>query len=190
MASFALAASISPGPVNAVALASGVHHGFRRSLAHVTGATAAFTALLVLAGFGLAEAIARVPALALMTRLAGVAFVLSMAWGLWRADGGAASSTAASPPSLWAGAALQWLNPKAWMAAIAGMGAYGTSGGPAVIWGFAALYFVICFASIAAWAYAGARLSRVLANTGRLRLFNRVMAVLLALGAVYMAVEA
>lgn len=39
MSSFALAASVSPGPVNAVALAAGVHHGFRRSLAFVTGAT-------------------------------------------------------------------------------------------------------------------------------------------------------
>ena len=39
MASFALAASISPGPVNVIALASGSQHGFRRSFAYVSGAT-------------------------------------------------------------------------------------------------------------------------------------------------------
>ena len=58
MASFALVASITPGPVNSLALTSGVHHGFRRSLGFVTGATLGFTALLLLAGVGMAEAVA------------------------------------------------------------------------------------------------------------------------------------
>ena len=42
MAAFALAASISPGPVNIVALGSGARHGLRASLAHVAGATLGF----------------------------------------------------------------------------------------------------------------------------------------------------
>ncbi|HAT1553441.1 TPA: LysE family translocator, partial [Aeromonas hydrophila] len=39
MAGFALAMSITPGPVNLVALGSGARHGFAASLRHVVGAT-------------------------------------------------------------------------------------------------------------------------------------------------------
>ena len=61
MSSFALAASISPGPVNIVALTTGLRHGFRASMGHVTGATVGFTALLLLSGLGLAELLLRWP---------------------------------------------------------------------------------------------------------------------------------
>lgn len=188
MAGFALASSISPGPVNAVALASGVHHGFRRSMGFVTGATIGFTALLLLAGLGLAEALGRAPAFAAAARLAGLGFLLLMAWRLWRAEGCMSDRAPPIPPSLLAGAILQWLNPKAWIAAVAGMGAY--AGGEAIrIWVFVAIYFAICYVSIAFWAYAGGRLARLLVDPGRMRLFNRTMAALLALGAVLMAFE-
>ena len=42
MAAFALAASITPGPVNILILSSGVHYGFRPSLRLVFGATSGF----------------------------------------------------------------------------------------------------------------------------------------------------
>ncbi|HYG89585.1 MAG TPA: LysE family translocator [Azospirillum sp.] len=187
MSSFALATSISPGPVNVVALTSGVHHGFRASMRHVTGATVGFTLLLLLAGFGLAELLDRWPAATDAIRWAGVAFLLYMAWKLWSADGAVSTGAAIRAPSVAYGAALQWLNPKAWIAAIAGMGAYGTGGGTEQIWQFTALYFAICYASIAAWAYAGACLRHVLDDVRRMRLFNRLMSVLLAASAVYMA---
>ncbi|MFV3129666.1 LysE family translocator [Niveispirillum sp. KHB5.9] len=183
MAGFALVASITPGPVNSLALASGVHHGFRRSLGYVTGATVGFTLLLLLAGVGMAEAVARLPLLDTVMRILGTGFMLYLAWRLWRADGGMAATEVASPPSLWAGASLQWLNPKAWIAAIAGMGAYGLAGGMATVLTFTGLYFAICYVSIALWAYAGAQLSRALSEPGRMRMFNRAMAALLALSA-------
>lgn len=184
MASFALVASITPGPVNSLALTSGVHHGFRRSLAYVTGATLGFTVLLLLAGLGMAEMVARLPVLNLAIRVAGTGFLCFLAWRLWRADGFVAVGGSVAPPSLWTGAGLQWLNPKAWIAALAGMGAYGLSGGMPAILAFAGLYFLICYAAIALWAFAGARMALVLAGPGRMRLFNRVMAALLAVSAI------
>ncbi|KAB0543471.1 LysE family translocator, partial [Pseudomonas palleroniana] len=42
MAAFALVASITPGPVNIVALSSGARYGFRATLRHVGGATLGF----------------------------------------------------------------------------------------------------------------------------------------------------
>lgn len=189
MAGFALAASISPGPVNVVALSSGVFHGLRATLRHVAGATLGFVLLLVLAGLGLAELLRGWPAAAALIRWAGVAFLLWMGWALWRSDGGIADDDPPSAPSFFQGAAMQWLNPKAWVAALAGVGAY-AGDDPARLWIFAGIYFVICFLSVACWAYAGARLRRLLADRRRMRLFNRAMAALLAASAVHIGIAA
>jgi threonine/homoserine/homoserine lactone efflux protein len=56
MAGFALAMSISPGPVNLVALGTGARYGFTASLRHVVGATLGFILLLLLMGLGLGGA--------------------------------------------------------------------------------------------------------------------------------------
>ena len=90
------------------------------------------------------------------------------------------------PPAFWYGALMQWLNPKAWLAASMGMGAYGIAGGMSQIAFFAGIYLVICLGSIACWAYAGSRLQGWLVSPRRLRWFNRAMALLLLLSAAYL----
>ena len=77
-------------------------------------------------------------------------------------------------------AAMLRLNPKAWLAAVAGMGAFVSGGEATLIWAFALIYFVVCYLSVACWAYTGAFLSRYLHSTRRIRLFNRAMAAMLA----------
>ena len=187
MAAFALATSISPGPVNVVALGSGARHGFAASLAHVTGATAGFCLLLVLAGLGLHEVIAAWPRVTAVVRWAGVVFLLTMAWKL-AADGGELGTAhAPARPSMLQGAALQWLSPKAWLAALAGMGTYASDGDAAAVWLFAAIYFVVCWLSVAMWAWAGSRLQTHLGTPHRVRFFNRTMAGMLVMSVVYLA---
>ena len=189
MAAFALASSISPGPVNIVALSSGAQHGLRASMRHVTGATVGFTLLLLLTGVGLHTLLARVPALTQATQLAGAAFLLLMAYKLARDDGTLNLAGNGKGPSLMVGAAMQWLNPKAWVAAIAGMGAFAANGDALLVWQFAALYFAVCYVSIACWAYAGTLLRRRLNHPAGMRLFNRSMALLLAASALYLLVS-
>lgn len=188
MAAFALASSITPGPVNIVALGIGARHGFRASMRHVTGATVGFTLLLLLTGLGLHELLARAPALTRAIQLAGVAFLLWMAWKLARDDGALKADANGKGSSLLVGAAMQWLNPKAWMAAVAGMGAFAADGDAARIWQFAVLYFAICYLSIACWAYAGTFLRSRLNDPSGMRRLNRSMALLLAASAVYLLV--
>jgi threonine/homoserine/homoserine lactone efflux protein len=84
------------------------------------------------------------------------------------------------------GAAMQWLNPKAWLASLAGMGAYAVDGGSMQIFRFAAIYFVICYLAIACWAWAGTFLRQYLNDARRVRLLNRVMAALLTASAIYL----
>ncbi len=81
---------------------------------------------------------------------------------------------------------MQWLNPKAWLASVAGMGLFAANGDVLRIWLFAGLYFLICYASIACWAGAGALLGRYLQEPARVRWLNRSMALLLAASALYL----
>jgi threonine/homoserine/homoserine lactone efflux protein len=188
MAAFALASSISPGPVNVVALSAGAQHGFAASMRHVTGATVGFTALLLLIGLGLHELLAHFPNLIEVVKWAGVGFLLYLAYKLAVDNGQLGADKHARGPSFTYGAAMQWLNPKAWLASLAGMGAYAADGDGTLVWKFSAMYFVICYLSIASWAYAGTFLRKYLQDPQRVRLFNRVMAALLAASAVYLLV--
>lgn len=113
-----------PGPVNIIALSSGANHGLRASLAHVAGATLGFCLLLVLVGLGLHQLLLRWPLLGMLLHWGGVAFLLYMAWKLASDNGRLTNTHSTTAPSAWHGVAMQWLNPKAWLAAVAGVGAY------------------------------------------------------------------
>jgi threonine/homoserine/homoserine lactone efflux protein len=189
MAAFALASSISPGPVNVVALSAGAQHGLAASMRHVTGATVGFTILLLLIGLGLHELLALAPGLIDIVKWAGIAFLLYMAYKLAIDDGKLGADKPARAPSFAYGAAMQWLNPKAWLASLAGMGAYAANGDGRLVWQFTALYFAICYVSIASWAYAGTFLRKYLREAKRVRRFNRLMATLLAASALYLLIE-
>lgn len=79
MAGFALAMSISPGPVNLVALGSGARYGFLASLRHVVGASLGFILLLLLMGLGLGAALSQWPVVSGAIRWGGILFLCYMA---------------------------------------------------------------------------------------------------------------
>ena len=188
MAAFALASSITPGPVNLVALSCGARFGFRASIRHVSGATLGFTLLLLLIGLGLYELMARAPIILQAIRWGGVAFLLYMAWRLAMDDGQLETDQARAGPSMLEGALMQWLNPKAWLASVAGMGLFAANGDRPRVLLFAGLYFLICYASIACWAWAGMSLRRRLQSAAQVRWLNRTMALLLVGSALYLLV--
>lgn len=186
MAAFALASSISPGPVNLVALSAGAQFGLRPAMRHVTGATLGFTLLLLMIGLGLSELLQWWPWLTESIRLTGVAFLMYMAFRLASDDGHLSADKPAMHPTMCYGAAMQWLNPKAWLASVAGMSLFAAAGDALSVARFAAVYFVVCYASLACWAYAGSFLRHYLSKPGRVRLFNRLMAALLVGCALYL----
>ncbi|HZH10839.1 MAG TPA: LysE family translocator [Microvirga sp.] len=189
MAAFSLAASISPGPVNVVALSSGMRYSFRPTIGYVTGATAGFTLLLILIGFGLNELIARLPQLLMFVRWAGVLFLVYMAVGLAIDDGTLSAKEMKGAPTALEGALLQWLNPKAWLASIAGIGAYAADGDRMHLFVFAVIYFLICYLSIGLWALAGAVMHGWVDSPARLRLLNRSLSALLIASALYLGLS-
>ena len=186
MATFALAASISPGPVNIVALNAGARYGLSASLVHVSGATVGFILLLLVCGLGLHEVLTLHPGLTRTIQWAGVLFLLYLAWRLAADDGQLGDSHRPYPPSFMGGALMQWLNPKAWMACVAGMGAFAADADRDHLWLFASIYFVVCFVSIGCWAWIGSRVRAHLQHPAGVRLFNRILALSLVGCAAYL----
>ncbi len=188
MSVFALVMSISPGPVNMVIVTSGAQHGFFRTLPFVSGATLGFTLLLIVVGVSLQESIdADSPWLKVLA-LAGSAFIAYIGYRIARAVPEIAVDEAQRPPPAFAqGFLLQWLNPKAWIACASGVSLFADPDTWASLGVFASLYAAICFVSLAAWAVMGDRMSGLLSNPRRMRVFNLCMGGLLIATAVHMA---
>lgn len=188
MSAFALAASISPGPVNLMCLSSGTRYQMSQGLVFVTGATLGFIALFVAVGLGLYSLLSVVPGLQELLRWSGVAFLLYLSYRLAIDNGRLPEREAGEAPGFMTGALMQWLNPKAWLASASGIGAY-TSGDLPQILFFAAIYMPICWLSLGSWVYAGASLRRYVHQPQILRTINRVLAALLVASCVYLLTE-
>ncbi|MDP5291268.1 LysE family translocator [Oceanimonas sp. CHS3-5] len=185
MAMFALAASISPGPVNLVCLGSGLHHPPLRGLRFVTGASIGFVLLFMAIGLGLYGLLQARPGLLHTLHWAGIGFLLYMSVRLATASGELPVPGSDRAPGLLAGALMQWLNPKAWLASASGIAAY-TNGGMEQIGWFALIYLPICWCSLACWVWLGNGLRRHLNNDRWLAWLNRLLALLLAASCLYL----
>ena len=186
MSAFALAASISPGPVNLVCLSSGTRYPVSRGLIFVTGATLGFIALFVAVGLGLYSLLTMVPMLETLLRWGGVAFLLYLSIKLAMDSGQLPEKGVDKAPGFGTGAIMQWLNPKAWLASASGIGAYTSANDLNQILLFASLYLPICWLSLACWVYAGAFLRRYVQRPAGLVTINRTLALLLAISCLYL----
>lgn len=188
MSAFALAASISPGPVNLVCLSSGTRYPVSRGLIFVTGATLGFIALFVAVGLGLYSLLTMVPMLETLLRWGGVAFLLYLSIKLAMDSGQLPETGVDKAPGFGTGAIMQWLNPKAWLASASGIGAYTSANDLNQILLFASLYLPICWLSLACWVYAGAFLRRYVQRPAVLVTINRTLALLLAISCLYLVI--
>lgn len=180
---FAFVSSITPGPNNLMLLASGMNFGFHGTIPHMLGISMGFFAMLVAVGFGLAEVFAHIPALYMVMKWLGGAYLLYLAWrianaGVVRVD----ERTATGKPLGFLGAALfQWVNPKAWAMAVS---AYSIYVPLPVAWTLvvtvAVIFTLINLPCVSSWAMFGTVLRRWLKEPRYARVFNVVMALLLA----------
>lgn len=187
MCVFSLTMSISPGPVNMTIVASSAAYGFRRTFPFVSGATIGFILLLLSLGLGLMQIVTAYPALLKFLSLAGAAFIIYVGYKIASAT---PDLTLDETPchGFRHGFLMQWLNPKAWLACIAGISMFAEANTytPLVI--FSALYFIICYASLAVWAMMGAQLRTFLTTPSKVKIFNVIMGSILCACAAYLLV--
>jgi len=186
---FAVVTSVTPGPNNILLTASGANFGFRRSVPHMLGISAAFFSLLVVCGLGVGALILAEPPLHNALKIAGAGYLLWLAWQLARA-GGSASMDRARPMRFHEAALFQYVNPKAWMMAVGAIAAFTTPGGNytlemALI---AVVFTLINLPCVSLWTLFGLGLGRLLHDGGRRRIFNFAMAALTVASAVLLFV--
>jgi threonine/homoserine/homoserine lactone efflux protein len=188
MALFSLVMSISPGPVNMITLSIGANNGFRNALPFVSGATVGFTLLLFLIGIGLGELVMKGPHFLEVISVVGTVLMCCIGYKIATSDGKIAMKEE-SLPDFRHGFLLQWLNPKAWAACLAGVAIFSSSDSNGPLYTFFCIYFVICFFGIGSWAVFGDKALVFLNNPKRMRAFNRIMGGTLVVVALFMLLQ-
>lgn len=180
LVAFAFAGSGSPGPNNAVLWASGLEFGFRRTVPHVLGTALGIGALAVGVAAGIGALLEAIPALELGLKLVGWAYLLSIAY-LVAGSGAARRASVGRPLSLWQAIVFQWVNPKAWVFAVAAVGTFLPPDVHRVVATalLTGTLMAVAIVSASIWAVGGAALGRVVEDARRRRAVSLALAVLL-----------
>jgi threonine/homoserine/homoserine lactone efflux protein len=189
---FAIAASATPGPNNVMVMAEGATYGFRATIPHVLGIAIGFGLMVLIVGTGLAGPLATYKPLHDILRWIGIAWMVVLAWKIAKSSGPDTDEKTAKPPMGFIGACgFQWINPKAWVGAVATAATYTTNDGNlfAQVGVLALIFTMVCIPCAGGWAALGAGAGRILATPGRLKVFNVTMAVLLLLSVIPMLRE-
>ncbi len=180
---FAVAASGTPGPNNVMVLSSAATRGLRATLPLVLGVVLGFGVMVGAVGLGLAWPLARYPAAQGVLRWVGAGWLLVLAWQVARAGDPVRPGRAGGRAHMgFRGAcAFQWVNPKAWVMALATATTYapmdGSRGGVLLL---AVLFVLVGLPCVGGWALLGAGTGRLLSSPRRTRAFNVAMGALLA----------
>ncbi len=180
---FAFSMAITPGPNNLMIMASGLNHGWRKSVPHLAGINLGFSAMLILTGIGLTSIFERFPPLHATIRVVGILYLLYLAWLIAGTPTGHLQKSSAKPLSFLQAALFQWVNPKAWIIVMGVIATFTTPNGnlqlQMVV--IAAVILSIGLPCNLVWLFGGVSLQRVLHRPGHQRAFNITMAILLVL---------
>jgi threonine/homoserine/homoserine lactone efflux protein len=190
---FCTAMSFSPGPNTTLSTALAANGGLKRALRFCVAVPAGWTLLMVGSGVGLGALVLGLPALRWGVKLAGVAYMLWLAWKLAGAGQLAQVDQRRLQVTFWQGVGLQFLNIKAWMLALTLTAGWvlNAGGQPASNPGerlaiICAVMAVFAFSSNFAYALVGSMLRGWLAQGHRLLWFNRALALVLVGTAAWM----
>jgi threonine/homoserine/homoserine lactone efflux protein len=191
---FCAAMSFSPGPNTTLATALAANHGLKKALRFCVAVPIGWTLLMLATGLGLGAAVTGVPLLRWAVKLAGVGYMLWLAWRLSRTSEFARVDDQRLRVGFAQGIGLQFVNIKAWMLALTLSAGWVVNAGgqPAPNPGerlalICLVMMLFAFSSNFAYAMAGSLLRDWLARGERLRWFNRVLALVLVATAAWMA---
>ncbi|NUU26395.1 MAG: LysE family translocator [Streptomycetaceae bacterium] len=180
-------------------LVSGLNVGFRRTVPHVIGISSGFGVMVAVVGAGLGSVFITYPLIYEILRWVSAAYLLYLAWKIGSSGPTAVDGQGAAeyrPFGFWRAAAFQWVNPKAWVMAIAAIVTYApisasssTLRAVTTVVLVAAIFALINLPSVGVWAFFGSVLQRFLHRPQWVRAVNVTMALLLVASLYPLVVE-
>ncbi len=186
------ATSFTPGPNTTLSTALAANLGLRRALRFVLSVPVGWGLLFSLCAAGVGALVLAAPMLRLGVQATGVGYLLWLALKLWRANTLAQADAGRLQVSFLQGVLLQFLNIKAWMLALTVVAGWLAGRDDALSRFAVVLPILLAFglSSNLTYALMGSMLRRWLADAEhggrRLRWFNRSMALVLVVTAVWM----
>lgn len=180
---FVLVATATPGGATALATASGVQFGYRRSLPLMAGIAAGLASLAAISASGMAGLLQSLPTLEWSIRFVGSAYLLWLAIRIGCAGAPQGESRPAKPFGFSSGLVLLILNPKAWAMVLGAAASFTAvaSNVPQLALIMAAGFAVAALISLSLWCLGGAALAKYLRTEFHWRMANILLGVLLAL---------
>lgn len=182
---FAFVASITPGPTNLLVFSNSARFGWSAALPIILGGCGAAAALVLAVGSGLGEALASLPRLQQAMSAVGVLWLSWLAWQIFRSPpADLQRDRNAARLGLVGAAALQLVNPKTWMMALAVISVYAGHGTDRLdrVQLLSLLFFVVSIPCMAVWAGLGIGSQRLL-SPRQMQHLNRLLAILLLVSA-------
>ncbi|MEJ6726045.1 MAG: LysE family translocator [Emcibacteraceae bacterium] len=184
---YAFGMSITLGPTNIIMMSTGANHGFKNTIPFATGAAFGFTILVVIVALGFGELLTK--HIVIMQTMTYIGSIMICFMGFKIAFSNShINEKRTSQPSFFYGAVLQFLNPKSWIACMAGVSAFqiSISGERLVI--YLLIYVAIGYLCMLAWGFAGVKINKFLKVGQNLRIFNYIMGASLIVIGVYLAI--
>jgi len=174
---FTFVGTVSPGPNNAVLWASGISFGFRRTVPHIVGTAFGMGLLVLGVAAGIGALLEALPVADVALKVIGSAYLLYIAFRV-AGSGVVGRTDVPHPLHVWQAIAFQFLNPKAWVFAVAVVGTFLPSGLPrlAGVGLLTGIIMVVVVGSSSIWAAGGAALGRLVEDGRRRRVVSLVLA--------------
>lgn len=178
---FAIVATLTPGPNNALIMGSSVNFGIYRSVPLLLGMCLGFPALILFSGFVIGAILRYVPSFYLYLKIIGSLYLLYLAYKIFKVRELVMGTRVQSPLGFFHGAAFQWVNPKSWIVAISAMSSYSIFSDRTIVNAaiLSAVFICVSICCVGSWMVAGEAIRRLLNTEERIVWFNRVMAILL-----------
>ena len=174
---FCISTSITPGPNNFMLMVSATNFGIRRSLPHFMGICLGFPVMVLIIGLGLASVFSAYPLLYNVIKYVGMVYMMYLTYKIITSVTNTNINGSTQPISFIQAVLFQWVNPKAWIMAVAAVSTYTTKADnlfyQVLLISF--IFLVTLFPSSGIWLLGGSIIQKLVKNQRQLRIFNLVM---------------
>ena len=188
--SFYFVMYVTPGPNNAMVLASGLKFGFLKTIPHMTGITIGHISQLVLVCFGLGKIFQMFPEIQQILKILCSLYLLYLGYKIIGSFS-KIKKNKSRPLKFYEAALFQIVNPKAWtISSMAASGFLPKDGNLTLsIFYLALVALIICPLSISPWAGFGSAIRNLVKNNKLKALIEYFLAILLLITAILIVIQ-